>query len=151
MQWLFDAYIAIRDFMELGGPVLYVIAMVILWMWVLILERIIYFRTEHHQHVVAESAVWMSRQERTSWHAEQVRAGMVSRISVAAHGSIPMIKTMVARLAAKLKDNPDDLQGWKRLAQAYRVIGDAPGLTDAEAQIERLEARIQKQEQTNSP
>ena len=96
MQWLFDAYIAIRDFMELGGPVLYVIAMVILWMWVLILERVIYFRTEHHQHVVAESTVWMSRQERTSWHAEQVRAGMVSRISVAAHGSIPMIKTMVA-------------------------------------------------------
>jgi biopolymer transport protein ExbB len=96
MQWLFDTYIAIRDFMELGGPVLYVIAMVILWMWVLILERIIYFRTAHHQHVAVESAVWLGRQERTSWHAEQVRAGMVSRIAVAAHGSIPMIKTMVA-------------------------------------------------------
>ncbi len=96
MQWLFDTYVAIRDFMELGGPVLYVIAMVILWMWMLILERIIYFRTEHHQHVRDESAVWLARQERTSWHAEQVRAGMVSRISVAAHGSIPMIKTMVA-------------------------------------------------------
>jgi len=96
MQWLFDTYVAIRDFMELGGPVLYVIAMVILWMWVLILERIIYFRTAHHQHVSAESAVWLGRQERTSWHAAQVRAGMVSRISVAAHGSIPMIKTMVA-------------------------------------------------------
>lgn len=52
-----------------------------------------------------------------------------------------MIKTMVARLAGKLKDNPDDLQGWKRLAQAYRVIGDAPGLAEAEAQIKRLEAR----------
>jgi len=96
MQWLFDAYIAIRDFMELGGPVLYVIAMVILWMWVLILERVIYFRTAHPQHVAAESLVWQARRERTSWHAEQVRAGMVSRISVSAHGSIPMIKTMVA-------------------------------------------------------
>ncbi len=52
-----------------------------------------------------------------------------------------MIKTMVTRLAAKLKDNPDDLQGWKRLAQAYRVIGDAPALADAEAQIKRLEGR----------
>ena len=96
MQWLFDAYVAIRDFMELGGPVLYVIAMVILWMWVLILERIVYFRTAHHQHVAAESLVWQARQERHSWHAEQVRAGMVSRITVAAQGSIPMIKTMVA-------------------------------------------------------
>lgn len=52
-----------------------------------------------------------------------------------------MIKSMVARLAGKLKDNPDDLQGWKRLAQAYGVIGDAAGLADAEAQIKRLEAR----------
>ena len=30
MQLLFDAYIAIRDFMELGGPVLNAIALVIL-------------------------------------------------------------------------------------------------------------------------
>ncbi len=96
MQWLFDAYIAIRDFMELGGPVLNVIAMVILWMWVLILERIIYFRTAHHHCVAGESQVWQQRQERNSWHAQQVRTAMVSRISEAANGSIPMIKTLVA-------------------------------------------------------
>ena len=49
-----------------------------------------------------------------------------------------MIRSMVARLAAKLKDNPDDLAGWKRLAQAYKVLGDAGGVADAEAQIKRL-------------
>jgi len=96
MQALFDAYIAIRDFMELGGPVLNVIALVILWMWVLIIERIIYFRTAHHQFVAAESRTWQERQDRKSWHAQQVRAGMVSRLSVLANGSIPMIKTLVA-------------------------------------------------------
>ena len=96
MQWLFDNYIAIRDFMELGGPVLNAIALVILWMWILILERIIYFRTEHGQRVAAENRVWQARQERKSWHAQQVRAAMVSRVSVAAKGSIPMIKTLVA-------------------------------------------------------
>lgn len=51
-----------------------------------------------------------------------------------------MIKSMVARLATKLKDNPDDLQGWKRLAQAYRVLGD-PAVAEAEAQIKRLEGK----------
>ena len=36
MQLLFDSYIAIRDFMELGGPILIVIACTILVMWILI-------------------------------------------------------------------------------------------------------------------
>ena len=96
MQWLFDASIAIRDFMELGGPVLYAIALVIFWMWVLIVERIIYFRTGHPRQVAVEQAVWQERTERDSWQARQVREGMVSRLKVAANGSIPMIKTLVA-------------------------------------------------------
>ncbi len=96
MQWLFDATIAIRDFMELGGPVLNAIAVVIFWMWVLIIERIIYFRTGHLRHVAAEHAVWQERPERRSWHARQVRAAMLSRLSAAANDSIPMIKTLVA-------------------------------------------------------
>lgn len=49
-----------------------------------------------------------------------------------------MIRSMVERLAGKLKDNPDDLTGWKRLAQAYRVLGDTAGVAEAEAQIKRL-------------
>jgi biopolymer transport protein ExbB len=96
MQWLSDAYIAIRDFMELGGPVLNAIALVILLMWILIIERIFYFRSEHGRRVALERAVWQQRAERKSWHARQVRAAMVSRLSQAANGSIPMIKTLVA-------------------------------------------------------
>ena len=96
MQGLFDAYIAIRDFMELGGPVLNAIALVILWMWILILERIFFFRTELRWRVAAESRIWQERQERTSWHSRQVRTAMISRLSGAANGSIPMIKTLVA-------------------------------------------------------
>ena len=96
MQGLFDTYIALRDFMELGGPVLNAIALVILWMWILILERIIYFRTELRRRVTAESLVWQERRERKSWHARQVRAAMISRLTMASNGSIPMIKTLVA-------------------------------------------------------
>ncbi|MDI1244463.1 MAG: c-type cytochrome biogenesis protein CcmI [Rhodoferax sp.] len=40
----------------------------------------------------------------------------------AAAGMSPeMINQMVDRLAARLKDNPDDLAGWARLARAYKV------------------------------
>ncbi|MCP4550193.1 MAG: MotA/TolQ/ExbB proton channel family protein [bacterium] len=96
MQGLFDAYIAIRDFMELGGPVLNVIALVILWMWVLIIERVIYLRSGFERQVDTELQVWRQRLERRSWHARQVRAAMVSRLTQAANGSILMIKTLVA-------------------------------------------------------
>ncbi|MBT5263638.1 MAG: c-type cytochrome biogenesis protein CcmI [Rhodospirillaceae bacterium] len=34
-----------------------------------------------------------------------------------------MIQSMVARLAGRLEENPDDLDGWLRLARAYRVLG----------------------------
>ncbi|GAB4213535.1 MAG: hypothetical protein Fur007_07970 [Rhodoferax sp.] len=42
----------------------------------------------------------------------------------AAGGMTPeMIQQMVDRLAARLKDNPNDPQGWARLARAYKVLG----------------------------
>jgi len=52
-----------------------------------------------------------------------------------------MIRAMVARLADKMKKNPNDLQGWKRLANAYGVLGDQAKQAEAEAQIKRLSAQ----------
>jgi len=34
------------------------------------------------------------------------------------------IRKMVNRLATRLKDNPEDIEGWKRLAKAYTVLGE---------------------------
>ena len=42
-----------------------------------------------------------------------------------------MIEGMVARLASKLEDKPDDLAGWQRLIRAYRVLGDDEKADDA--------------------
>ena len=96
MGTLFDASVAIRDFMELGGPVLSAIAVAIFVMWVLIVERVIYFRTTHKHMVEAECAAWEARAERRSWFARQSREAMISRVKVAANGPIPLIKTLVA-------------------------------------------------------
>ena len=96
MQLLFDAYIAIRDFMELGGPVLNAIALTILVMWILIVERVLYFRGEHKRLFAVAREAWEGRQERRSWHAHQVREAMVSRLKLSANGPIPLIKTLVA-------------------------------------------------------
>ena len=35
-----------------------------------------------------------------------------------------MIRSMVAGLAARLEENPDDPEGWRRLARSYAVLGE---------------------------
>lgn len=92
----FEAQVAIRDFLELGGPVLMLIAITILAMWVLIIERILYFRTAAEDLVREIVEAWESREDRRSWKAERIRERLVSRFRLAAEGPIPLIKTLVA-------------------------------------------------------
>ncbi len=96
MLWFIDAFEAIRDFMELGGPVLRWIAITIFVMWVLIVERIVFFRTNMRGLAADIREAWESRSERKSWHAHQIREGMISKFSMATNRSIPMIQTLVA-------------------------------------------------------
>ncbi len=49
-----------------------------------------------------------------------------------------MIRTMVQRLADRLKENPDDRAGWQRLARAYMVLGETEKAKDARARAEAL-------------
>lgn len=46
---------------------------------------------------------------------------------------LALIQSMVAGLAAKLKDNPDNPDGWVRLVRAYAVLGDTQKRDDAYA------------------
>jgi cytochrome c-type biogenesis protein CcmH len=44
-----------------------------------------------------------------------------------------MIRGMVERLAARLQANPNDREGWLRLARAYEVLGDSEKAKEARA------------------
>ena len=48
------------------------------------------------------------------------------------------INQMVERLAARQKDNPDDLAGWARLARAYKVQGRMDDAANAYAKTGKL-------------
>ena len=96
MLWLFDSIEAIRDFMELGGPVLRWIAITIFVMWVLILERLLYFRSSMKAMSTQIYDAWEARPERRSWNAHMIREQMISKFSMATNQSIPMIQTLVA-------------------------------------------------------
>ena len=96
MIWLTDSFEAIRDFMELGGPVLRWIALTIFLMWVLIVERLMFFRSSMKSMAEDIRNNWENRPERRSWHAHQIREMMISRFSMATNKGITMIQTLVA-------------------------------------------------------
>jgi biopolymer transport protein ExbB len=96
MQWLVDSFEAIRDFIELGGPILRWIAVTIFAMWVLIVERMIFFRTSMKTLTAEVQSSWEARPERRSWNAHQIREAMISKVHMAANQQIPMIQTLVA-------------------------------------------------------
>ena len=96
MLWLADAFEAIRDFMNLGGPVLKVIAVTIFLMWTVIVERIMFFRTSMAAMSRQIHDNWEERPERRSWNALQIRELMISQFSEATNRGISLIQTLVA-------------------------------------------------------
>ena len=51
------------------------------------------------------------------------------------------IRSMVERLADRLKDEPNDIQGWRRLARAYEVLGETEKARTAQARVRKIEER----------
>ena len=49
-----------------------------------------------------------------------------------------MIRSMVERLAARLEQQPDDKEGWARLAHAYDVLGESDKAQAARARAAAL-------------
>ena len=95
-MFIIDAWEAIRDFLELGGPVLRVIGLNIFFLWVLIRERLIYYRTGMVELINNSIDEWNRRSDKTSWNAIQIRESLISKAKIAAENSLPMIQTLVA-------------------------------------------------------
>jgi cytochrome c-type biogenesis protein CcmH len=59
-----------------------------------------------------------------------------------------MIRGMVERLATRLKQNGDDVEGWLRLVRAYMVMGErdkaVSALTDARQAVANNAERLKQ-------
>lgn len=86
----------VQQFVDSGGSVLLAIGGVILLMWLLIAERLLYFRQSFPRQAQAVRDVWEERSERRSWEAQQIRDALISGARVNAQAVIPTIKTLVA-------------------------------------------------------
>jgi biopolymer transport protein ExbB len=96
MQYAINFFESVRDFLELGGGVLVVIAWTIFFMWVMIIERFVFFRTRMDTLAKRALDAWEGRAERQSWEAFRIRELLISEVRMAANSGLPMIKTLVA-------------------------------------------------------
>jgi biopolymer transport protein ExbB len=96
MYWLDNAYEAVARFIEMGGDVLWLIAILLFVMWALIFERTWYFYSGWKADASDAIGSWEARSERKSWNAHQIRRKLIAE----AHGQInqylPLIATLVA-------------------------------------------------------
>ena len=87
---------AVQTFIERGGDVLYILMFVTFFMWVLIIERLWFFRFVFNQTKQDIQMTWESRDERKSWYAHKIRAALISQATMKVNQGVPLIKTFVA-------------------------------------------------------
>ena len=90
-----DILDAVSSFMNRGGPVLNVIAGLLLVKWSLVFERIWYLNTTHKKNVKTTLANWNARSDPKSWSAHHIRNMMISKISLDVRNTMPIIEVLV--------------------------------------------------------
>ena len=92
---LSEALLSIRDFMEQGGTVLWLIAILVFFMWGMIFERIWYLSHGHNSYIDKLANQWNSRKDKTSWYALQVREKLISQAKFEINKNLSMIQTCI--------------------------------------------------------
>lgn len=84
-----------QDFLEKGGPVLQVLVVVMLIMWILIIERILFIKFNVDERIVKAIEQWSTREIKDDWFALRVRELMMSQFRMALNNTVPVIKALV--------------------------------------------------------
>ncbi|MDP5052990.1 MAG: MotA/TolQ/ExbB proton channel family protein [Congregibacter sp.] len=86
----------ILAFMDKGGNVLWLIAILVFVMWTLIFERLWFFTFVWRKEVFETISAWEARSERKSWNAKQIRGQLLSISREDIQANLPVITTLVA-------------------------------------------------------
>ena len=95
MTLLFDAWASLREFFELGGPVLYGIFAVTVVMWALIVERLWYFLGVLPGEIRNAEGVWAARSRDGSWSTRSLRRLILSEVGLGAERNLRLIQTLM--------------------------------------------------------
>jgi biopolymer transport protein ExbB len=90
-----EAFQAVSDFVERGGSVLLVIAVVTAVMWTLIYERFWYFQVRQRKERERIRELWRSREDHSSWNAHKIRQMLLSQMQQKLNVRLGPIETIV--------------------------------------------------------
>ncbi len=93
---LLEANESIYQFMDAGGPILDWIAVLVLVMWFMILERVLFLTIFIRRPLGQALRIWHRRKDHKSWRAKQIRDMVVAQLHQSIRKSLPLIKTCVA-------------------------------------------------------
>ncbi|MCK5354807.1 MAG: MotA/TolQ/ExbB proton channel family protein [Methyloprofundus sp.] len=96
MSSVFGTFDAIRDFLNTGGDVLWVILFVSIILWCLIAERFIYFRLSYPDVKQQWLAQWRQRADKHSAHSLNIRESLISQANIELGKTLPLIKMLVS-------------------------------------------------------
>lgn len=96
MYAFYESIENITAFIDKGGIVLIVIAIVTFFMWTLIFERLLFFKGSLKKLVNSTVDQWEARAERKSWNAHQIRYAMISRVTEKVNVNLDLVATIVA-------------------------------------------------------
>jgi biopolymer transport protein ExbB len=96
MIWFSELWETILRFMDMGGTVLYYIALVLIIQWALVSERLYYYYMVYPNEARQIITNWHARADTTSWTAHRIRDAWISQATVNLHSGIGLIKSLVA-------------------------------------------------------
>ncbi|MDT8397032.1 MAG: MotA/TolQ/ExbB proton channel family protein [Pseudomonadales bacterium] len=92
---LMESIESISAFMERGGQVLWLIALLLFVKWTLLFERAWFLKTTHKKNVRAALSEWEARSDKSSWNAHAIRQQLISGVSLDLKSTIPVIEVLV--------------------------------------------------------
>lgn len=98
MYQVLETLLLIRDFMELGGNVLWGVFFISILMWTFLIERYWYYRKIYPQQRARVIEAWRARSDVDSWYAKRVREKLVSELTMNLNQYLIFIKTCIGVL-----------------------------------------------------
>ena len=92
---MFDFINVIRDFLDKGGQVLWLIMILTFVLWALILERYFFFKNIYPQYSKDIYKKWSESSIKSSWWTQKIRNKIIAEAQTEFTHFIPLIKTLV--------------------------------------------------------
>ncbi|MFB2928236.1 MotA/TolQ/ExbB proton channel family protein [Aeromonas hydrophila] len=92
---MLDIWQQLQSFMGRGGPVLWVILALLVLMWILMIERLLYLNLGFAPLQRQLLGRWLARSERHSWHARAIRGRWLAEAELELNRHLIFIRTLV--------------------------------------------------------